>query len=163
MITGRSLQRPDATADFAASLAGLLRGLHQRGMAVGVDDAARVAVAFRHATGWNHARRVRVLKALLAKTEEERRLIDRLSPFLFIRTELRSQRTRSPVRALTGLTQELKLPPGRPGPDLEDDVEEVPEPEAPERPPPSRRRRAGPGGSMPPWWSRCWPWLAWSG
>jgi hypothetical protein len=65
----------------------LLLGLRERGLAVGPDDAARLAAAFRHGLDWPHRRRVRALKALLARTDEERRVIDQLAPFLFVEAE----------------------------------------------------------------------------
>ena len=52
-----------------AELAALLHGLHYRGLAVGPDDAAKVAAVFRSATDWSRQRRIRVLKSLLARNE----------------------------------------------------------------------------------------------
>lgn len=67
-----------------AALANLLYALRYRGLAVGPDDAARVAAVFRHAEGWSKERRVRALTVLLGRSEEERQLIRQLTPFLFI-------------------------------------------------------------------------------
>lgn len=72
-----------------ADLAALLHGLRYRGLAVGPDDARKVATVFRHAQDWSHQRRVRVLKSLLARNEEERRLLDQLAPFLFVEAQIR--------------------------------------------------------------------------
>ncbi|MBN1608249.1 MAG: SUMF1/EgtB/PvdO family nonheme iron enzyme [Polyangiaceae bacterium] len=72
---------PDPGLD---ALGELLQGLRERGMSVGVDDAARVATAFRHAHAWSREKRVRMLKALLARSDAERLLIDQLAQFLFV-------------------------------------------------------------------------------
>ncbi len=58
-------------------------------MAVGTDDAARVVAAFRHSAAWDADKRLRVLKALLARTDDERELIDELAQFLFVGAERR--------------------------------------------------------------------------
>ncbi|MGE0822245.1 MAG: formylglycine-generating enzyme family protein [Candidatus Binatia bacterium] len=76
-----------------AELAALLHGLRYRGLVVGPDDAARVAAVFRHAQEWSHQRRVRVLKSLLARNDEERRVIDQLAPFLFVTAQRRVEAT----------------------------------------------------------------------
>jgi formylglycine-generating enzyme required for sulfatase activity len=72
---------PDPGLD---ALGALLLGLRERGMGVGVDDAARVATAFRHAHDWSREKRVRMLKALLARSDAERLLVDQLAQFLFV-------------------------------------------------------------------------------
>ncbi len=68
-------------------LAALLHGLHLRGLAVGVDDAVRIAAVFRYADRWSRERRVQVLKALVARSDEERLLVEQLAPHLFVTTE----------------------------------------------------------------------------
>ncbi|MCP5111676.1 MAG: hypothetical protein GY953_12655, partial [bacterium] len=85
MITTDSQRRPPE-----AELAALLYGLRHRGLAVGVDDAARIERLFRHAGDWSHQRRVRALKLLLARSDEERGALDQLAPFLFFNAEKRT-------------------------------------------------------------------------
>ncbi|MSP59417.1 MAG: tetratricopeptide repeat protein [Myxococcales bacterium] len=85
------MSRADRKASGRGPLADLLVGLRLRGMTVGPDDAARVVAVFRHAAGWSHARRVRALKALLGRNDDERRLIDQLSPFLFVEAHRREE------------------------------------------------------------------------
>ena len=72
---------PETTSD---GLHILFRALHDKGMAIGVDDAARISRVFVNAENWPRVKRVRVLKALLARTEDERLLIEQLSSFLFL-------------------------------------------------------------------------------
>lgn len=67
-----------------AALGELLIALRCRGLFVGVDDSMRVAVVFQHAQGWSKERRIRALKAILGRTQEERLLIDQLAPLLFV-------------------------------------------------------------------------------
>ncbi len=67
---------PSGVADLLA----LLRGA---GLAVGVDDAARVATVFRFAAGWPYATRLQALQAILARGPEERETLVRLGPLLF--------------------------------------------------------------------------------
>jgi hypothetical protein len=74
-------------AKDAEALASLLYALHQRGLAIGIDDIGRVQRAFRQAQGWSRARRIRALSSLLARTEEERRVIEQLGNYLFIQAE----------------------------------------------------------------------------
>ena len=83
-MTSDSSAKP-ANGDGAASanLADLLYGLRQRGFVIGVDDAERIAGALRHSGNWDHPRRIRALKALLARTDAERETIEQLAPFLF--------------------------------------------------------------------------------
>ncbi len=82
--TGSAKQPPEI------ELAALVHGLRHRGLAVGVDDAARIERLFRHAGEWSHQRRVRALKTLLARSAEERRILDQLAPFLFVDAEKRA-------------------------------------------------------------------------
>ncbi len=77
----------DGSKKPEAELAALLLGLRHRGLAIGVDDATRVALLFRHAKDWSHQRRIRALRALLARTDEECRVIEQLGPLLFISAE----------------------------------------------------------------------------
>ena len=86
-MTSDYFKKPSSEAELAT----LLHGLRYRGLAVGPDDAAAVATLFRHADGWSHQRRVRALKSLLARSDEERRVIDQLAPFLFTRAEKRAE------------------------------------------------------------------------
>jgi formylglycine-generating enzyme required for sulfatase activity len=87
----------DSKNPLEAELAALLHGLYYRGLPVGPDDAARIAAVFQHAEGWSHQRRVRVLKSLLARNDEERLLIDQLAPFLFV-TALKRAEQAAPDR-----------------------------------------------------------------
>lgn len=82
MITSGSKRPPEQSA--AEPLGALLRGLRSRGLVVGPDDSARVAAVFRYSAGWPHARKVRALKALLARSEEESRILDDLAHLLFV-------------------------------------------------------------------------------
>src|SRR5215831_2437735 len=77
----------DSRKPTEVELANLLLGLHYRGLHVGPDDARKVAAVFRHAADWSHQRRIRALKSLLARSDEERQVIDQLAPFLFIHAE----------------------------------------------------------------------------
>ena len=70
--------------DFTDSLADLLDGLRNRGLSVGIDDSVYVAKVFAYSEGWDHERQIRALKSLLARTEEERQVIEQLSPLLFV-------------------------------------------------------------------------------
>lgn len=90
-----------------AELAALVHGLQHRGLAVGVDDAARIKRLFRYAGDWSHHRRVRALKTLLARSDEERRLLDQLAPFLFVDAKRRSEGRAAKVPAIAGARQGL--------------------------------------------------------
>ena len=72
-----------ASARSHRALARLLDGLRHRGMAIGPDDAIRVATLFQHAENWSQTRCVRALSTLLARTDAERMLLKQLSPLLF--------------------------------------------------------------------------------
>lgn len=85
MTTVGSRERQASNLPLAEPLAALLHGLHARGLAIGVDDALRIATVFQFSDGWSHERRVRVLKALIARSDEERLLIDQLAPHLFVK------------------------------------------------------------------------------
>jgi len=66
---------PDRSREALATLLDLL---WRSGLAIGADDAARVAAVFGHAQGWPRERKLRALKALLGRTEGDRATIDRL-------------------------------------------------------------------------------------
>ena len=83
-MTSGASRKPQSEPSFVEPLTALLHGLYLRGFAVGVDDALRVAAVFRHGDGWSRERRVQVLKALVARSDEERRLIEQLAPHLFV-------------------------------------------------------------------------------
>jgi hypothetical protein len=84
-MTSDDSKRPAGEPDPALSaLALLLEGLHHRGMKIGVDDARRVALAFRKAGPLSRERRIGLLKALLARSDQERQLIEQLTPYLFV-------------------------------------------------------------------------------
>ncbi len=87
MTSNGSAKRPPEV-----ELAALVHGLRHRGLAVGVDDAARIRRLFRHAGDWSHQRRVRALKMLLGRNDEERLVLDQLAPFLFLDAEKRVDR-----------------------------------------------------------------------
>lgn len=91
MTTVDSRKPPDRRAPrpptWAEELAALLHGLRYRGMAVGPDDAVRVLAAFAHAQSWSRERRIRTLKALLCRSDEERLLVDQLAPLLFVQAQ----------------------------------------------------------------------------
>jgi hypothetical protein len=71
------------TASAETGVAELLVLLRRAGLAVGVDDAARVATVFRLAEGWTYARRLQALQAILARSDEERDTLARLGPVIF--------------------------------------------------------------------------------
>ena len=96
MISGDSRKQPSE-----AELAALLHGLRYRGLVVGPDDAVRVAAVFRHADSWSHQRRIRVLKSLVARSQEERVVIDQLAPFLFVNAD---KAEAQPAAAATSLS-----------------------------------------------------------
>ena len=79
----------DSKKPAEIELAYLLTGLRQRGLVVGPDDARKVVAVFAHAADWSQPRRLRALKSLLARSDEERRVIDELAPFLFVQAEKR--------------------------------------------------------------------------
>ena len=83
----------DSKKPAEIELAYLLTGLRQRGLVVGPDDARKVAVVFAHAADWSQPRRLRALKSLLARSDEERRVIDELAQFLFVQAKKEAERT----------------------------------------------------------------------
>lgn len=62
----------------AEDLGTLMSMLHAHGVGVEVGDAERIARAFAHAETWDTARKLRILKMLVARTPEERRRVDDL-------------------------------------------------------------------------------------
>ncbi|MBV8763153.1 MAG: IPT/TIG domain-containing protein [Deltaproteobacteria bacterium] len=66
----------------AEDLATLMSMLHRHGVGVEVGDAARIARAFAHAETWDTARKLRILKMLVARTPEERQRVDDLGSLL---------------------------------------------------------------------------------
>jgi formylglycine-generating enzyme required for sulfatase activity len=82
-MTSSGFRKPAADPGLDA-LGALLQGLHERGLSVGVDEAARVARVFQHARDWPRDKRVRVLEALLARGDAERLLIDQFERLLVV-------------------------------------------------------------------------------
>jgi outer membrane protein OmpA-like peptidoglycan-associated protein/uncharacterized protein with von Willebrand factor type A (vWA) domain len=58
----------------------VLRG---QGVAVGVDDVARLASVLHHTRAWPRERRLRALKTLLGRSPAERQRFDHIAPLLF--------------------------------------------------------------------------------
>ncbi len=90
----------DSKKPAEIELAYLLTGLRQRGLVAGPDDARKVVAVFAHAADWSQPRRLRALKSLLARSDEERRVIDELAPFLFVQAE-KSEAARPPESSQT--------------------------------------------------------------
>jgi len=63
-----------------SDLIGVLRG---QGLAVGVDDVARIGAVLHHTRAWTRERRLRALKTLLGRSPLDRQRFDHIAPLLF--------------------------------------------------------------------------------
>lgn len=66
---------PGGADGDARAVAQLLVTLRALGLSIGIDDGPRIAAVFAGAEGWDAARKVRALEALLGRTEAERAII----------------------------------------------------------------------------------------